>query len=662
MAIACELEQTSLTLPSLRFSVSGRAAMIRWMIVLATAGVAGAAAGFWITARDTDAPAVGAAVRQDARLSGSTASQGAREADRRPSRNSTAERPREVETTERIEDADQLSSTFARGEALHSIAARADERRVRELIIQAEALENESDRLAALELLLLRLAELDPEVALQRALESDPRNVAQLVTALSVRAPAQTWKLVSKVADPLARMDYQAAVSTAWIAQDPQKAFTSVAELPSSWSREQLLRYVTRNIARRDPQGAIELIATIEHDPDANALLEAIAEQWGRSDPSAAAQWVETAETGTRQGRLAYQIADAYVMQKPQEALAWALRISRSPARYLWSHMIGQIAIDNPQEALRLAQGAENPTQRTQALAEALTTIAARDPALAMSQLQKLPAGEARTQVASQVALQIAQTRPAAAIEWLERLDDGRMRYEVARQIASTLADADADAAAELVDRVPKEARYAWILSVALAYANSDLDKGVQWVGKYRDEPGDIVFQFARKVAARSPDVALSVVERLAEDKQREQMLTAMLPVIAQHSPETAARSLDKVSDRNARARAASEITNVWVRYDEPAAQKWVHSLESGVVRDSALSALATHAGSMDDRLSLIREIQSPDQRMNTVMNVAMRLALADPEGVRTLLRRYPLDPQRQQQVDAMAQKRTRGW
>jgi hypothetical protein len=636
--------------------------MIRWTIVLATAGVAGAGAGLWIAGRDASAPAVGAAVRQDARLGSSAASPGAEEADRRLSRRPAPERSLPSETIDGIEQTDQRSSTFGRGEALHAIAARADEKRLRELIIQAEAIENESDRVAALEILLLHLAELDPEIALQRALESDPRSVGQLVTALSVRTPAQAWTFVSKVADPLARMEYQAAVSTAWIAQDPQKAFTSVAELPSSWSREQLLRYVTRSIAFRDPQRAIELVATIEHDPDASALLETIAEQWGRSDPSAAAQWVEAAETGMRQGRLAYQIADAYVMQKPQEALAWALRISRSPARYLWSHMIGQIAIDNPPEALRLAQGAENPSQRTQALGEALTTIAARDPALAMSQLQKLPAGEARTQVASRVALQIAQTRPAAAIEWLERLDDGRMRYEVARQIAGPLADADADAAAELIDRVPKEARYSWILSVALAYANSDLDKGVQWVGKYRDEPGDVVFQFARNVAARSPDVALNVVERLAEDKQREQMLTAMLPVIAQHSPETAARSLDKLSDRNARARAASEITSVWVRYDEPAAQKWVHSLESGVVRDSALSALVVHAASMDDRLSLIREIQSPDQRMNTVMNVAMRLTSADPEGVRTLLRRYPLDPQRQQQVDAMSQKRTRGW
>jgi hypothetical protein len=637
--------------------------MIRWTIVLATAGVAGGGAGLWIAARDGDAPAVVAAVSGGAGVGAPAAPPSAREADRRPSRSSTVERPQSFGTIGQIEHADEISSTFARREALHAIAARADGTRLTELIIQAEAVENESDRVATLEILLLRLAEVDPEAALQRALESDPRNVPQLVTALSARAPAQAWKFVSRVADQLARTQYQAAVSTAWIAQDPQKAFASVAELPAGWSRAQLLRHATLSIARRDPQRAIELVATIEHDPDASSLLETIAGEWGQSDPSAAAQWVETVETGMRQGRLAYQIADAYVMQKREEALAWALRISRSPARYLWSHMIGQIAIDNPQEALRLAQAAENPAQRMRALGEALTTIAARDPALAMSHLQKLPAGQARTQVASQVALQIAQTRPESAIEWLERLDDGRMRHDVARQIAGTLADYDPDAAAGLLDRVPQEARYAWILSVALAYANTDIDKGVQWVGKHRDEPGDVVFQFARNVAARSPEVALNVVERLADEKQRESMLTAMLPVIAQHSPETAARSLEKVSDRDARARAASEITNVWVRYDEPAAQKWVHSLEAGAVRDGALGVLAAHAASTDDRLALIREIESPDQRMNTVMNLAMRLSSADPEAMRTLLRRYPLDPKRQQQVDAMVQqKRTRGW
>jgi hypothetical protein len=66
---------------------------------------------------------------------------------------------------------------------------------------------------------------------------------------------------------------------------------------------------------------------------------------------------------------------------------------------------------------------------------------------------------------------------------------------------------------------------------------------------------------------------------------------------------------------------------------------------------------------SAEETLALIREIQSPPLRQNAVLNAAYHLGRTNPEAVRTLMRRYPLDPQQQQQLETMLQHQdSEGW
>jgi hypothetical protein len=77
-----------------------------------------------------------------------------------------------------------------------------------------------------------------------------------------------------------------------------------------------------------------------------------------------------------------------------------------------------------------------------------------------------------------------------------------------------------------------------------------------------------------------------------------------------------------------------------------------------GQARDRGLAQLAINTSSTaDDALALIDQIQSRDQRMRAVMQTAVRLSWASPDEARTLLRRQPLDPQHQQQLDQMLQQ-----
>ena len=552
------------------------------------------------------------------------------------------------------------SSEFSHRESVYESASRADREHLESMIADARALANPVERSNTLEILLLRYAELDTDAAIATALGNDRETATHLLAVLTAVAPEQTWQRASEVTDPAERLAYLRAIGAAWVAQDAERAFAKVSALPADWQRTELLRSVTLDIADRDPRVAIRLAQT-QPPAVSGVLLENVAALWSRNNPSEAARWVESLPRG-EQGRYAYRVADAYLAQKPSEALTWALRLAASPDRFLWGNMLGQMAKYDPDQALQIAQSAESPAQRTQAMGKVLAAIAQTDPSMAMAQVLKLPAGQVRGQILAEVTTSVATLTPTAALDWLNEIDDKSMRNSAAQSLGWALAQRNVEAAAQLIDRIPKEARASWITSVALAYADVDVEKGRQWVRRYANEPGDATVQFARAVASRSPDQAVQLVDSVVDDKERDRLLSGMLQPLAMHSPALAARWAERVTDNDMSVQAIGEVAGTWAQYDLPAARKWVLSLDDGPPKDQALSTLIMRPNaSLDDLLPIISEIQTPERRSHAVLMAAMRLSESDLDGARTLLRRYPLDPLRQRQFEEYLQQRNKG-
>lgn len=548
-----------------------------------------------------------------------------------------------------------LSSEFSHRQTVYESASRADHEHLVAMVAEARALANPVERRNTLEILLLRYAELDTDGAIGNALDNDRETAAHLLGVLTTVAPEQTWQRASEVTNPAERLAYLRAISAAWAGQDAERAFAKVSELPADWQRQELLRSVTVDIADRDPRLAIRLAQT-QPPVVSGALLETVAALWSRTNPSDAARWVESLPRA-EQGRYAYRVSEAYLAQKQSEALAWGLRLAGSPRRYLWSSMLGQMAKYDPDQALQIAQAADSPAQRSEAMGKVLGAIAQTNPSLAMTQLLKLPQGEMRSEILGEVAQSVATLTPTAALDWLNGIDDKSMRSQAAQSLGFALARRDVEAAADMIDRIPKEARGSWITSVALAYADVDFEKGRQWIRKYSDESGDAAFQFARTIAARSPELAVQLVDGVVDDQERDRLLRGLLPPLAEHSPALAARWAERVSDADMRTRSIGEVASVWAQYDLPAARKWILSLDDGPPKDAALSTLVQRGeGSLDDIAPIINQIQAPERRSQAVLMAAMRLARSDMEDARTLLRRYPLDPARQRQFDEYLQ------
>jgi len=568
--------------------------------------------------------------------------------------------PSEANRSSKAERESGQSSEFSHRESIYESAKHADRDQLASMIAAARGITNPVERRNTLDVLLLRYAELDVDGALGQALDNDPETAKHLLASLTAVAPEQTWERAKQVTNPAERFAYLDAVVQAWAAQDPERAFGKVADLPVEWQRSELLQSVVTSIADRDPRLALKL-AESQGPIVAGQLTDLIATQWSRNNPSEAARWVEGLSRQD-QGRYAYRVAEAYVAQKPSEALAWGLRLAGSPERYLWSSMLGDMAKYDPDQALQIAQAAESPAQRAQAMGKVLAAIAQTNPSLAMSHLMKMPAGGMRSEVLGEVVRSVAALSPTQALDWLSDIDDKPMQLEAANGLGWALSNRNPEAAAQLLDRIPKEARANWITAVALGYANTDVEKGRQWVRRYSNEGAQTAAQFARAVASRNPDAAVQLVEDAADDQERDRLLRGLLPPLAEHSPALAARLADRVTDDELRARSIIDVAGTWAQYDPPAARKWVMSLDDGPAKEQALTALVQRGGnSVDDVQQIINQIQTPERRSQAVLMAAMNMSRNDMEGARTLLRRYPLDPARQRQFDDYVQRRGRG-
>lgn len=555
------------------------------------------------------------------------------------------------------------SSQFARAKALGELAEGADVDELRELLAEARMLGDPASRRLSLDLLLLRLFELDPANAPQQVLEETLAidNVALRSELLAIVGnawarvnPVDAWRYAMKVSDPATRAAFEQAVVARWGLSDPEAAFGGVVGLPASGRKDQLLRQVAGDLVRIDPQRAVALALGVNR-ADRRATLMNILTEWAQQDATAAAQWLEL-NPGKVNRMVAFQIASAYGVQNPVEALDWAQRFDRGGNRSLVDVVLGAYAEENPADALRLAMSIEAGARRGQAITAVLGAAARRDAQFAMDNLDKVPSGRYRVEAVTNIGVQILRSDPRAAVDWVKSVNDEQAREDGLETLAQVLANSDPDTAASLTDEIPGKHRAVWIASVASAYAQQDPDAAVRFARNYQNDPGypQLISQLVSRLAISDPQTAFELAASSPDARQRDQAIADMAGRAALKSPETAVRWIDRISDERQRADAVGHIAAQWARVDAGAARKWVTSLEPGTARDQGLSSFVTSTSlPLEEASSLLGQIQSQDRRMNAVMWTARRLGQRDVEAARTLLRRHPLDPQRQQELTA---------
>lgn len=572
-------------------------------------------------------------------------------------------RAQHFEELHNVQDVFTLPSAFARREALYAIGGRADARELAALITEANNLPNPADRAAALDVLYLRYVERDAQTALQSALKvQEPQARSEALTRVGTAwggiSPEAAFQRAELEPDPAVRAILQGAILRTWALQNPEEAFSHVMALPRMGLSRNILRFnliqpIVREFARQNPKRAMEVLTSLK-SPDAVNIQPLLAMEWARNDVRAAAEWVAT-QPRQRFSQLAYAVAPLYAAQFTSEGLEWADRMDRGRSGNLWAQALVGLVDRDPDMALQLAMGAKDPRRRTMAISAVVGALAWQDPTLAMRYYEKVPPGNARTQIAMQLAAQLAQTEPAAAVAWLSEIPDRNARLNGFNQIGEQLAQQNVELAVELVDQVPAENRAQWIASIGNAYAQENVEAAIRWMRKNESTAGysHLQQQFVWNLASQDPDAALEFASGISDEKQRDMVLQNGVGAVAQQSPDDAVKWIDSIRDDEMQRGAVGQLASTWVQIDPEAARKWVLSLGSSTMRDAGLSQLVA-AGPVEEIEALLGQIQSPDAKMNAVFQTALRLAQEDPQAARTLLRRHPLDPQRQQNLESM--------
>ena len=223
----------------------------------------------------------------------------------------------------------------------------------------------------------------------------------------------------------------------------------------AEWQRRELLQSVVTAIADRDPRLAIRL-AESQGTVVSGSLTELIATQWSRHNRAKRRAGSKACRAGT--GALRLSRGGRLRRAEAERSARVGTAAGRLAAAPLWSSMLGEMAKYDPDQALQIAQAAESPAQRAQAMGKVLAAIAQTNPSLAMTHLLKLPTGGMRSEILGEVARSVATLTPTAArLAQRHRRRSGAARSGAVARLGTVAANVEA--AAQLVDRVPKDAR-----------------------------------------------------------------------------------------------------------------------------------------------------------------------------------------------------------
>jgi hypothetical protein len=519
-------------------------------------------------------------------------------------------------------------ATEARQAAAAVFRALGSDERARELVaasLHGEALQNfRSDTLFA-------IAPRSPRVALDEALALPDRE-RRMQAAMSIVAE---WAQST----PRAALDAVEGVA------DPELA---------GLLRQQVLRLW------RDSRTLLEYLSAQSTEARLAALRDGALTALLQRDPRAAAELAAELPDETERRTWLFQIANGYAQQDPDGALAWARTLNNPEVAGM---VVRGLAVKDPVRGFDAAASLEEPA-RSQAYAAAVNG-SVRDEAQFAALLRRigaLPEGRTRSELLASL-VNSWGSRPGNAARALDlALASGvSLPPEAFQRLGYALAQADPAAAGAYVERVPRDARAAWITAVTAAYAQTDVASALGFLERFRGEPAfdPAAIALTQRLAMSDPPAAArllaSVGTRGTEGPTPE--ITIARAWAARDPAAAMAWVLDlpPLTRNMVVALTASSLA----QQDTAALESWALRLPAGEKRDVALAAVVRARGAQPPSAPLLDAFSDARARDSALMAIVLATAQADPAAARRLIAAHIGDPrmraQAEQVVDAIA-------
>ena len=572
-----------------------------------------------------------------------------------------AHREDRYERIRTIEDTLALPGDFAQTEALYVLAGRADSAEVQDLIDQANRIADPTDRNAAISILFLRLAELDPRSALTMSrmrTYTSSRNLeaviwrtwskldldAAIAAAQEIRNPAErnlaaqtmlaafgytgnatTEKIEAELgvrANARARGQYVVSIADRSIAE----AIEYVNELPRA-KRSEAVQWLASYLAQRDPSEALTYADMIQDAAIRQQYRQLVNGAVARLEPERILQNMPPGGVSGRQSGQYHAAMYALAQTDIDKALMYYESMSSRRDRQVFANAIGsQIAQQDPARAIEWAR-AQDRSGQPQTLMNVIGQVARSDPALAMAEAGKLTNLQWRQHTVSNVLSVVATDNPEQAVAYLDELVDTRDRERATQSIVNQWASQDPEAAIN------------WLLA-------SD-----------QPNPGRFLNQAGYSLITNNVDAAIRVLPRVDEQTSTEWRTMITQTLATQRGAAEAQRFVEQYRDEPGYAQMQSALIGGVAQQDVYTARQIVDRLPAGSERDAGYSQLISQHlyGYPEEAASWLDSIADDQVRNQTATQVFQQWYGLDSSAATRWIRAQPAGPTRDTAISRVA-------
>lgn len=537
-----------------------------------------------------------------------------------------------------IEDTLALPGDFTQTEALYVLAGRADSAAVQELIHQANRIADPTDRNAALSILFLRLAELDPLSAL---------TLARLPGFSKNRGlEATTWRTWSK-------LDLDAALQAAKNLRNPRDRNEAAQSMLAAYgylgnagteriekelgvrpNSESMARYLY-NIADRSPA---EAVSWIESRPPAEQqqLVRSLAGYLARRDSAQMLGYAHLFDNVRHRKVFEDTVSLRLAQEQPERFLenlpAGSVYGPRNGPYQVAMHAL---AAQDIERAIEFYEGLTSPQHRMAMGSVIAAELVKKDPDLALR--WALEHDTPGSSVLVGVLSQLAAVEPARALRMIDQIDDKRVKSQLLSNVVLNAAQADTQAVRDYVDTIadPRDRRMAE-QALVNAWLQFDPEAAVDYVLTADISQGKaLVMHAGSNLAMHDLDAAIRTLARVDDQVAAQWRPAIAQQILQQRGIEAARRFLEQQRGQPGFAEMQAAVINGLVDQDIHAARQMVDSMPAGPARDQSFATVISRHAHRDPReaASWVASIEDESLRAMASQQVASAWHRADPQG-----------------------------
>ena len=487
----------------------------------------------------------------------------------------------------------ELPSRFERFAAMYDLLRSANVRAVEDLLEESEALPEEGGSLRSV--IYLRYVQLAPRAAVSRLVAEEGDRPVELMHALAVWASEDFDAALGFVETLEPLLGSQAARH---IIRDGEGLSDSRKEqIAQRFAVEPYLRQIQASAeARTDPASAWRNALSMQEGDSRTYALWGIAETWFNEDPVAALSALNSLPARRLRNGWQQVLLRRWAGTDREAAWDWALAQPGSERRTtLLAGVAAAAAQDSPSEMIEIVDTLD-PEERRSIVQAILAAWARTDPEAALSALEEM-ADPQLTQAAQHSMITVwAQSDPRAAFDWVLAQPPSGVRPSLLQATLSAYATSDPEQALALASDVDAGRRSNVVAAIIRQWAREDPRAAAAWLDSSPDKTPAAISAVVGGYTKLDPEAAFDWLMDQSAGAQL-QSVSTVVRAIAAKSPEAARRLIERIDDRETRQVAGSALISRWVETDPRTAVRAIARMGDEFSQRLYLSAFQSWSG-----------------------------------------------------------------